>query len=131
MKRWIWLLAVPWAVQIATHPACPDCPAITKSCEKDGVIWCACMATIACGTTDYFLTYNGKPSEDCRDESFCADKAEALNEAHERITGRQSCSEVCGIVSCGSETFVNGKWYQGIVPEYVMKEAIIHGCHWK
>lgn len=114
MKRWIWLLVFPYVVSVTKNPPC-------KPGEDPAY---------HCGQKEYSIDkfYFSV------DKDFAYDTAEALNDAHvrrqeQREPPRMACTEDCGIIYCGSESFVDGKWYKYPVPESLLKEVMLrNGC---
>ena len=93
MKRWLWLLMMPWMVQMSTHPACPDCDQVKRDCTMpDGTVICACAVPLNCGTTDYNLLYNRTIMAFCTQTTpdntcdYVEDQAAAYNAAHQART---------------------------------------------
>jgi len=99
MTRWLWLLAVPYVVQISTNPPCPtadDCQKILNGCKHGDYYTCGCFSDADCGKTFHVLQIDKRhPGEggfklECEgsadDCNWIYDAAFLLNEAHERRT---------------------------------------------
>jgi hypothetical protein len=87
MKRWAWLLALPWAVSVDTGP-----------CSGESGLYAWVSSLPYCGKI--YISFNGKYELLCDGEDACQDLAAALNEAHERLHPTRTVTEIDGVYPC-------------------------------
>lgn len=83
MKRWIWLLALPYVVNVSTHGE--NCKQRSRGCDEKAAL-CQGIEEYDCKEVKlYSIPLGGDSMWGCAEESkdFCYDLAEALNTAHE------------------------------------------------
>lgn len=85
MKRWLWLLAMPYVVHLSSNAPCPDCR--DEVADSAGLVWSQCWKPMGCGEGRYEIVLSTGLTLGCDMKTNCDwlfDAAEALNAAHER-----------------------------------------------